>query len=106
MLQHKFVGNLMNHNSAFQTCFCGRLFTHLGTFSDHQKTCKKSKQKLTNALRKARESIAARGKPPDASGSGSGSSAGLMMNSNDPSACNPTCSSTAEWAQQDEVSDQ
>ena len=39
----------------FQTCDCGRVFFHLHVFTVHQKTCSKSKKRLTSALSRARE---------------------------------------------------
>ncbi len=49
----------MNRDSAFgQTCSCGRTFTHDGAFKNHQNTCKKSKKRLSLALKKAKELFA------------------------------------------------
>jgi Plavaka transposase len=51
----------MDRGSAFgQTCSCGRTFSHLGAFRNHQNTCKQSKKILSNALAKAKEVMAAR----------------------------------------------
>ena len=43
-----------------QVCFCGRQFTQPGALKNHQKTCKKSKTRLLNALAKVKEYIASR----------------------------------------------
>jgi Plavaka transposase len=51
----------MDRGSAFgQTCSCSRTFSHLGAFRNHQNNCKHSKRRLSNALAKAKEALAAR----------------------------------------------
>jgi Plavaka transposase len=51
----------MDRGSSFgQVCSCGREFTQPGSLRNHQKTCKKSKKRLTIALAKAKELIAGR----------------------------------------------
>jgi hypothetical protein len=92
----------MDRDSAFsQTCFCGRTFGHSGAFSNHQRTCKKSKKRLTFALHKAKESIAAREQLQNASELGS-SSTGLVIVDNLESLAH---NSTAEHAQGNKVCD-
>ncbi|KIJ61919.1 hypothetical protein HYDPIDRAFT_95568 [Hydnomerulius pinastri MD-312] len=38
-----------------QTCICGRAFSDLGTFTCHEKGCRKGKKRLASALEKAKE---------------------------------------------------
>jgi len=41
-------------------CTCGRTFAHLNAYGNHQRTCKKRKKHLSNALAKAKEAWTAR----------------------------------------------
>jgi hypothetical protein len=51
----------MERGSPFsQVCSCGKECTTPGSLRNHQKTCKKSKKRLSNALAKAKELIATR----------------------------------------------
>lgn len=38
-----------------QVCLCGRSFLQLSAFSKHQRSCQKSKRRLSNALGKAKQ---------------------------------------------------
>lgn len=38
-----------------QTCFCGRSFLGQSAFTNHSRTCRKTKKRLSNALEKAKE---------------------------------------------------
>jgi hypothetical protein len=44
-------------------CKCGRSFAQLNAYANHQRTCKKRKKYLSNALTKAKEVWAARKRP-------------------------------------------
>ena|ERR1700723_2266581 len=51
----------MDRDSAFgQVCFCGRQFTQPAALRNHRKTCKKSKNRLSIALAKAKKYVASR----------------------------------------------
>jgi hypothetical protein len=51
----------MNFQSAFsQKCSCGRVFVQAGAFKYHQNTCKKSKNRLSLALAKAKEALSSK----------------------------------------------
>jgi hypothetical protein len=51
----------MDRDSAFsQTCYCGRTFPHSGALKVHQKSCKKSKNRLSGALARAKQAIASK----------------------------------------------
>jgi hypothetical protein len=38
-----------------QTCHCGRVFSHTYAFTNHERTCKKLKKRLSHALAMAKE---------------------------------------------------
>lgn len=38
-----------------QTCHCGRVFSQTYAFTNHERTCKKSRKRLSNALAKAKQ---------------------------------------------------
>jgi hypothetical protein len=44
-------------------CTCGRSFAQLNAYANHQRTCKKRKKHLSNALAKAKEVWTARKRP-------------------------------------------
>ena len=51
----------MDYESAFDwNCSCGRTFLNVGAFRNHQNSCKKNKSRLSLALSKAKEAVAAR----------------------------------------------
>jgi hypothetical protein len=51
----------MDRESPFgQVCFCGRQFTQRSALTNHQKTCKKTKTRLSKALAKAKEYAASK----------------------------------------------
>lgn len=56
----------MDRGSAFsQTCSCGRTFSHDWAFTNHQNSCKTGKKRLSNAIAKAKQALAAKtGKRP------------------------------------------
>jgi hypothetical protein len=43
----------MQHFS--ETCHCGRVFSQTYAFTNHERTCKKSKKRLSDALAKAKQ---------------------------------------------------
>lgn len=47
----------MSHSQVLitKTCVCGRVFTDLGGFTRHEKSCHKGKKRLASALAKAKE---------------------------------------------------
>jgi hypothetical protein len=98
----------MDRDSAFsQTCYCGRSFTNLAAFSNHQRTCKKSKKRLTDALRQAKESIADRNRPRDVSGSRSsvGLSNDLLAQAESSNVTSPNMAEHGHTDDLDEVSE-
>jgi hypothetical protein len=46
-----------------QICACGRSFTHLGAFKNHQNKCVRSRSRLSTVLSKARDVLAQKRKP-------------------------------------------
>jgi len=46
-----------------ETCACGRSFSHTFAFTNHQRTCQKTKKRLSDALSKARVLWVAKKKP-------------------------------------------
>ncbi|KAG1814221.1 hypothetical protein EV424DRAFT_1326059, partial [Suillus variegatus] len=54
--------NLAGH-SIFCQCTCGRSFAQLNAYANHQRTCKKRKKHLSNALAKAKELWTTRKRP-------------------------------------------
>ena len=46
-----------------ETCACGRSFTHTFAFTNHQRTCQKSKKRLSDVLSRARVFWIAKKKP-------------------------------------------
>jgi hypothetical protein len=43
-----------------QICSCGRTFSQVGAFKNHQNSCKKNKKRFSAVLAKAKEAVAAR----------------------------------------------
>jgi hypothetical protein len=52
----------MNQAEYMTVCACGRSFAQLNAYANHQRTCKKRKKHLSNALTKAKEVWTARKK--------------------------------------------
>jgi hypothetical protein len=46
-----------------ESCLCGRSFSQLFALSNHQRTCQKSKKRLSSAIEKAKEAWLSRKKP-------------------------------------------
>jgi hypothetical protein len=50
----------MNSDTLSQICTCGRTFSHLGAFKNHQNNCKRANSRLEKALAKAKQILTAK----------------------------------------------